>query len=222
VIPVGRKGLSDFDKEKDEWYYQPKVYVNRQDADSTYTELKNFRLGTNQRVEEELMDDKMIDELSKKEPEKRIKRLKNSPDEKYFNDGPVKMQDADETSGFFDGKTHLLKEEIEDINCNLKKRAKIEKESGDSIDFEIIEVKRHLHEIYTWKMGDKSTIEFIRMEFLKQLASLYREKRSNCLSYWKDSVFEKRDRRELLFEYKSLTWATDLTFEKRTGGKKKA
>ena len=89
----------------------------------------------------------------------------------------------------------------------------IEKESGYSIDFEIKEVKRHLHEIYTWKKGDKSTIEFIRMEFLKQLASLYREKRMNGLSFWKDNVFEKRDRRNLVFEYKELTWMDGLAFE---------
>lgn len=219
---MGRKGLSDFDKEKDEWYYQPKIYVDRQDTDSTYNELKEFRLRTSKEADEELMDDGMLDELSKKEPGKSVKRLKDSPDKRHFKDEPVKIQELEESGGFFDGKTQLLKEEIEDINRNLEKRARIEKESGDSIDFEIKEVKRHLHEIYTWKKGDKSTIEFIRMEFSKQLASLYREKRSNCLSYWKDSVFEKRDRRELLFEYKSLSWTNDLAFEKRTGGKKKA
>jgi hypothetical protein len=95
--------LTQFDMEKDEWYYQPDIYINRQDADPTYNELKDFRL-----------------------------------------------------------------------------------------------------------------------EFLKQLAFLYREKLSNCLSYWKDSVFEKKDWRNLLLEYKSLSWTNDLAFEKRTGGKKKA
>jgi hypothetical protein len=216
-----RKRLSQFDMEKDEWYYQPKIYVNRQDVDSTYSELKNFRLWGNQGAEDELMDDRMVAELSKKEPEKRVKGLKVSPDEKQSQDSMGKVQETDGGGGFFDGKTQLLKDEIEDINRNLEKRAKIEKESGSLIDFEIKEVQRHLHEIYTWKKGDKSTIEFIRMEFLKQLASLYRERRSSCLSYWKDSVFEKKDRRNLLFEYKSLSWANDLAFEQRTGGESK-
>ncbi|MGD2084555.1 MAG: hypothetical protein PVH61_00075 [Candidatus Aminicenantes bacterium] len=219
---MGRKTLTKFDMEKDEWYYQPKIYINRQDADSTYSELKNFRLWANQGAEEELMDDRMVAELSKKEPGQRIKRLKVSPDEKQSQDGMGKVREADGTDGFFDGKTQLLKDEIEDINRNLEKRVKIKEEFGYSIDFEIKEIKRHLHEIYTWKKGDKSTIEFIRMEFLKLLAALYREKRSNCLGYWKDSVFEKRDRRELLFEYKSLAWTNDLASEKKAGGEEKS
>ncbi len=209
-----------FNMEKDQWYYQPQIYVNRKDTDTTYSELKNFRLWANQGAEEDLMDDRMVAELSKKESERRTKRLKVSPDEKQSQDSIGKVLETGGTDGFFDGKTQLLKEEIEDINRNLEKRIKIKEESGYSINFEIKEIKRHLHEIYTWKKGDKSTIEFIRMEFLKLLAALYREKRSNCLGYWKDSIFEKRDRRELLFEYKSLVWTNDLNSEERTGGEK--
>jgi hypothetical protein len=133
----------------------------------------------------------MISEFSKEEPGQPVKSLKSSPNEGQSQDSMGKMLEADGFGGFFDGKTQLLIDEIEDINRNLGKRVKIEKDSGSLIDFEIKEVKRHLHEIYTWKNGDKSTIEFIRMEFLKQLASLYREKRSNCLSYWKDQQFRK-------------------------------
>jgi hypothetical protein len=40
VVSVVRKNLMKFDMEKSEWYYQPKIYINRQDADSTYNELK--------------------------------------------------------------------------------------------------------------------------------------------------------------------------------------
>lgn len=222
-LAVVRKNLMKFNMEKDQWYYQPKIYVNRKDADSTYSELKEFRLSVNQGAEEELMDDRMVAELSenKKETGKRIKRLKLTPDDKQSQDSMGKVQEADVTDGFFDGKTQLLKEEIEDINRNLEKRVKIKEESGYSIDFEIEEIKRHLHEIYTWKKGEKSTIEFIRMEFLKLLAALYREKRSNRLGYWKDSVFEKRDRRELLFEYKSLVWTDDLASGKKAGGERR-
>ncbi len=220
---MGRKGLSDFDKEKDVWYYQPKIYVNRQDADSTYTGLEDFKAAIKPGAEEELIEDRLITEFLKEEPaEKTVKRMAGTPAENKPQDSPGKVSETFESGGFFDGKTQLLKDEIADINRNLEKRARIEKDSGCEIEKEIEEVKRHLHEICTWKKGDKSTIEFIRMEFIKQLASLYREKRSNCLSYWKDSVFEKKDRRTLLFEYISLSWTNDLAFEKGTGGEKTA
>ena len=212
---MARKTLTKFDMEKDEWYYQPKIYIDRQDTDSIYNELKEFRLGINQGTEEELVEDNMLPEFSKEEDEqdRPAKKLSKPPAEQNSQKTLNKPSKGGKEDGFFDGKVVLLKEEIEDINRNLEERKKIEKESGYSIDFEIKEVKRHLHEIYTWKKGDKSTIEFIRMEFLKQLASLYREKRMNGLSFWKDNVFEKRDRRNLVFEYKELTWMDGLAFE---------
>lgn len=220
---MGRKTLTKFDMEKDEWYYQPKIYINRQDADSTYSELKEFRLNMDQRAEEELIEDNLLSEFSKEEEEQECstKKLSRPPAKQNFQKPLNKTLKDGKEDGFFDEKVNLLKDEIEDINRNLEKRKKIEKESGYSIDFEIKEVKRHLHEIYTWKKGDKSTIEFIRMEFHKQLASLYREKRMNGLSFWKDNVFEKRDRRNLVFEYKSLIWMDVFAFENRAGGNKK-
>jgi hypothetical protein len=206
--------------EKDEWYYQPKIYVDRQDADSTYNELKEFRLGINQEAEEELIKDNLLSEMSKEEEERSTKKLNGPLAEQNSQVPSKKIHKSGKEDGFFDGKVSLLKEEIEDINRNIEKRETIEKESCYSIDFEVKEVKRHLHEIYTWKKGDKSTIEFIRMEFHKQLASLYREKRMNGLSFWKDNVFEKRDRRNLVLEYKSLIWMDGFTFE--NGKRRKA
>jgi hypothetical protein len=154
--------------------------------------------------------------------EQAVKRLKQNPKDQDSKGAFLKEPVAVKADGIFEDKLKILKEEIEDINRNLDERAKLEAESAGTIDSEIREVERHLHEIYTWKKGDKSTIEFIRMEFLKQLGALNREKRMGRLNFWKDWVFEKRDRRCLVFDYKSLVWMNDLASEKPKGGGKEA
>lgn len=205
-----KKGLSDFDKEKDEWYYQPKIYVNRKDSNSLYYELKEFSISLSNEASSDLDIDRLLSEFSKEETEEPVKKMPGKPQEQDFKGTLEKKLDNGIAGGFFEEKLKILKDEIEDINRNLEDREKIEKISGDSIDGEIREVKRQLHEIYTWKQGEKSTIEFMRMEFLKQLASLNRERRQSGLGFWKDRVFEKKDRRNLLIEYKSLNWTGEF------------
>ncbi len=107
----------------------------------------------------------------------------------------------------------LLKDEIEDINRNVELRVKISKCLARCIESEKKILRGKLHELYTWKSADKATVETIRMELTRQLCVLNKEKRTNKLNLWKDKVFEKRDRRQLLFEYKSLSWMNDLAFK---------
>lgn len=199
-----------FDSEKDEWYYQPKIYINRKDPNSLYYDLKEFRISLSNETSDDLLEDNLLSEISKEETEESIKKLLGNSQGQDSKTILKKRLEAGKAGGFFEDKLKILKDEIEDINRNLDEREKIEKTSSDCIDGEIDEVKRQLHEIYTWKKGEKSTIEFIRMEFLKQLASLHREKRQSSLGFWKDRVFEKRDRRNLLLEYKSLDWMDAL------------
>lgn len=206
---MGRKSLTQFNTEKDEWYYQDKIYLNPKSEESLYNELKEFRQSLSKEEDDTFFIDCFDNLLTEGQ----------GGDETPGSTGEIHIEDSKGLSdrpddfnsgGFFDEKLKVLKDEIEDINRNLEEREKIEKISTDSIDTEIKEVKRQLDEIYTWKKGEKSTIEFIRMEFIKQLTSLYREKRQNTLGFWKDRVFEKRDRRNLLLEYKSLGWTDNL------------
>ncbi len=206
---MGRKILTKFDTEKDVWYYMEKLYIDPKNSDSLYNELKEFRQSLTKGVENDLIDGSFKEILEMDEQYEGLKKSKEPTSLQAAKNASIIHCDFNST-GFFDEKLQLLKKEIEDINRNLEERERIEKESASSIESEIDEVKRQLHEIYTWKKGEKSTIEFIRMEFLKQLASLNREKRQSGLGFWKDRVFEKRDRRNLLMEYKSLDWMDAL------------
>ncbi|MGD2091534.1 MAG: hypothetical protein PVH61_35505 [Candidatus Aminicenantes bacterium] len=208
-----RKSLSSFDSEKDSWYYQEKIYIDPKSDDSLYNELKEFRQSLTKELDTGINPVDYPDFFSEPEKDERNRRSTgNTPEE--HSTGAASKGDSLNTGGFFDGKLQLLREEIEDINRNLEERQTIEKQSEVSIDEEIEQVKQRLHDIYTWKEPSKQTIEFIRMDLLKQLASLNREKRQSGLGFWKDRVFEKRDRRNLLFEYKSLNWTGEFSRNK--------
>ncbi len=219
MIFLGRKNLTQFNAEKDEWYYQDKIYLNKQDSDSLYNELKEFRQSLTKKIDTELNP---VDypEFFSEQKEERVSK-KSTSQMPVKNSASTKPKpESLKTGGFFDGKLQLLKKEIEDININLKEREKIEVQSESLIDQEIEQLKQRLHEIYTWKEPNKQTIEFIRMDLLKQLASLNREKRQSGLGFWKDRVFEKKDRRNLLFEYKALNWTGEVSGKKHRGESK--
>jgi hypothetical protein len=227
VITLGKKSQtqSNFDAEKSVWYYQPQIYINSIGEGSLYNELKDFRESLSR--EDPLLSDsgfKLKDWLIDPEEEEERKRRSGviSDDLKIKSALSFEKQSKIGDTGFFYNKLELLKKEIEEINSDLSDRKEIENIHNDLIDKEINEIKLHLHEIYTHKnRGSDSTIEFIRLELTKLLASLYREKRSGNIGVWKDSVFEKKDRRELLFEYHSLKFTDNLTGKGLKGGAQK-
>lgn len=211
------KKLTLFDSEKDEWYYQPKIYINPKSNDSLYYKLKEFRVSLSKNASNELMEDNLLSGFSEEDKDKIKKGLRShfqKQDSKSILKNKLK---SGKTDAFFEEKLITLKEQIEQIKSNLQERSVIEKEFNDSINAEIEELNRQLHDISTWAKGDKATIEAIRLELLRQICTLNREKRVNSLNFWKDKVFELRDLRGLLFEYKSLRWMNELAFERLNG-----
>ena len=211
------KKLTLFDLEKDEWYYQDKIYVNPKNSNSLYYELKEFRVSLSNRTSDELMEDNLLPGFSKEETEQIIKSLRGHFQKQESKSILKNRLEPGRTDGFFEDKLITLREQIEQINKNLIERESIEKEFVETIDSEIDSLNKQLHEISTWAKGDKATIEAIRLELLRQIRALNREKRVNRINFWKDGVFELRDLRSLLFEYKSLKWMNELAFERLNG-----
>ena len=211
------KKLTLFDVEKDEWYYQDKIYINPKNSNSLYYELKEFRVSLSNQTSDESMEDNLLPGFSKEETEQILKSLRShfqKQDSKSILKNRLK---PGRTNGFFEDKLHTLREQIEQINRNLQERERMEREFNESIESEIKELNHQLHEISTWSKGDKATIEAIRLELLRQVRALNREKRVNRLNFWKDKVFELRDLRGVLFEYKSIKWMNELAFERLNG-----
>jgi hypothetical protein len=99
---MGRKILTQFDSEKDEWYYQDKIYIDPESSDSLYDELKEFRQSLSKeqddsffidRFNELLAEGQGYDEPGRPTGEIRIEKSKDIPD----------RPDDLNTGGFFDG-----------------------------------------------------------------------------------------------------------------------
>ncbi len=99
VIFVGRKGLTQFDSEKDEWYYQSKIYLDRVDNPSLYDDLKDFRLSLAEDVENDAINDNLKLLLDEDQQEERSGKP-NGPfyEEVPYTDGLKSMV---RQAGFF-------------------------------------------------------------------------------------------------------------------------
>ena len=190
--------------EKEEENHQSEFYPGESNDDSLYNELRELRESLSKEFSYGVIKENSSPGFSNEEPHKSPHRT--GMDSQGENAKSILKNSSEplKTVGFLEDKLEILKDEIEDINRNLEGREKIEKDFNDLLDEEIKELRRQLYEIPTWQKGDKKNLEFIKLELFRQICSLSREKRLNKLNFWKDKIFEKRERRNLIFEYKSL------------------
>jgi hypothetical protein len=196
------KKLSQFDVAKDEWYYQKKLYVNTRSTDSLYEELKEFRTGLAKSNPDDSGFTRLLEDLYEEDDYALLKKARKTQERTEAS--PVSSLPSTEAAGFLDLKLSLLREQIELAKANLRERKAIYEKSRLDVYYEIRRVKTELQDLYGWRKGEKATTDATKMELLRQMAALYREKRMNGLNHWKDLTIELRDLRALVAEYKSL------------------
>ncbi len=199
-----KKKSTNSNLEKEEKDYLTEFYPGWNNDDSLYNELKELRESLSKEFSYGVIRENSNLGFSKEEPEKSPQGTGRDSQGKSPNSILKNNLEPLKTVGFLEDKLEILKDEINDINRNLEGREKIEKDFNDLLDGEIEELRRQLYEIPTWQKGDKKNLEFIKLELFRQICSLSREKRLNKLNFWKDRILEKRERRNLIFEYKSL------------------
>lgn len=205
-----KKKSTNSNLEKEEKDNLTEFYPGQNDDDSLYNELKELRESLSKEFSYRAIRENSIPGFSKEEPEKTPQSPGSDSQGKGSKSILKNSSEPLKTVGFLEDKLEILKDEIEDINRNLEGREKIEKDFNDLLDAEIEELRRQLYEIPTWQKGDKKNLEFIKLELFRQICSLSREKRLNKLNFWKDKILEKRERRNLIFEYKSLKSMNDI------------
>jgi len=212
-----KKKLSSFDSEKDEWYYQPKIYINPKSAESLYDESLEFRSSLSR-------------DLSKKIVSHLDSFLENGNNER--KNGKLKRRNGDnsgmaallKTNGkirkpiisFFSDKAKVLREELEKINRDVEARKKIHDEVKEDVCKDVKEIRRLLHEISLYSPGTKHSIDLRRMDLEREMIGLGKELRLSKLTLWKDIVSLRHEMREILFEYQALKRMAELV---ENGGK---
>lgn len=205
LLPVNltKKRLSSFDSEKDEWYYQEKLYVNTRTPDSLYEELKEFRAAPSGEDNDDATFKRLMEDLYDEDERALLKKTRKE-NERAGTSVVACPPPSVEALGFLDLKLSLLRGQIEVSKANLRERKALYERSRLDVYYEIKRLKAELQDLYGWRRGERATIDASKMELLRQMAALYRDKRMNWLNHWKDLTVELRDLRTLIAEYKSL------------------
>jgi len=210
------KKLTLFDVEKDEWYYQPKIYINHRSEDDLYSETIEFRSSLSRDMSRKFLED--LDSFLEEDDEPKKGKSKSR---KNNNSGIGRLLRSNgklkkPVISFFSDKARVLKEEIEKINQDMDKRKKIHKEAQCNIKKDAKEVERLLFEISLYSPGTKHSIDIRRIDLERESLGLGKELRLSRISLWKDLVFLRRELREILFEYSALQRMAELV---ENGGK---
>jgi len=204
------KKLELFDTEKDEWYYQPKIYINPRSEDDLYSETIEFRSSLSRDMSKKFLED--LDSFLEEDDEPKKGKSKSR---KNNNSGIGRLLKSNgklkkPVVSFFSDKARVLKEEIEKINRDICVRRKIQRNSNQEIGKDLKQVRRLLHEISLYAPGMKHSIDIRRMDLEREIIGLSKELRTSKLLLWKDIVFLRRELREIIFEYQALKRMSEL------------
>ncbi|MFX1517258.1 MAG: hypothetical protein ACFFC6_13220 [Promethearchaeota archaeon] len=123
----------------------------------------------------------------------------------YKIDLGIESKPLESEEFFFSDKIELIKQAITEIISEMKTRQALNRVFIHRIDSIIDNFTHELNELKHWTLGNNASIETRRIHLEKELLQLEKEKRSNNLSCWKDLLWLKKDLREAVIEYKSLT-----------------
>lgn len=205
-----KKKLGLFDTEKDEWYYQPKIYINPRSADPLYSDTIEFKSSLSRDLSKKLLDelDSLLEEEDKADKGRAKKRNnRNSGLGKLLNSNQKLRKPV---ISFFSDKAKVLKEEIEKINKDMEARKKLDSDFFTLIHEDTKEIRRLLHELSLYSPGTKHSIDIRRIDLERETIGLRKELRISKLSLWKDLVFLRRELREIIFEYQALKRMSEL------------
>lgn len=202
------KKLTQFNAEKDQWYYQPKIYINTRSLDSLYSESIEFKSSLSRDLSRKLVSD--LDSFLEEEDETikpRGRKKVNSGIGKILrNNGKLRKP----VVSFFSDKAKVLRDEIERINSDADARKKLQCKIEKRIKKDKDELDRLLLEISLYAPGMKHSIDIRRIDLERESLGLGKELRISKISLWRDLVMLRRELREIVFEYQALKRMAEL------------
>lgn len=203
-----KKKLIQFDSEKDEWYYQPKIYINRKSGEPLYSETIEFKSSLSRDLSSKFVQELDLLLEDENEPEKgKPKKSKNNGIGKILN-GNQKLRKP--VISFFSDKAATISREIDKLNRYIETRKAIHKKSAESVTEDIESLSRFLKEIGLYAPGTKHSIDIRRLDLKREMLGLRKELRIAEISLFKDILFLRNTQREMIFEYQALKRMSEL------------
>jgi hypothetical protein len=125
-------------------------------------------------------------------------------EEELFN-YPVQNTDtSDLYAEFFESKLSSLRRQIREIDIELGARQSIHRQLVEEIDHQVLSASLFLNQLKHWAIGYRVGVDMERNLWERKIGDLTKEKRSERVRLWRDSVRVNEDRRELTKEYEEL------------------
>jgi len=109
-----------------------------------------------------------------------------------------------ELAGTFEERLRILKEAIEEIDSEIGVRIGLSKAQQEDLTVSRDWVVGKINRFENWQFGYKPSVDFRRTALERELLGIYREARAERQRTFSDIVGFKKERRNLLMEYKSL------------------
>lgn len=111
---------------------------------------------------------------------------------------------SDLYSEFFKTKLASLGKQIQEIDIDLEARQIIHRQLVEEIDHQVLSASLFLNQLKHWAIGYRVGVDMERNLWERRIGDLTKEKRSEMVRLWRDSLRVKEDRRELSKEYEEL------------------
>jgi len=104
----------------------------------------------------------------------------------------------------------LLKERIEELIADIRKREKLEEETLEKAGTEDAGLQFLLDQVRTWSLGNYPSVDMRRTNLEREILALKKAGWDEQLRCWRDLVMLKKELREALEEYHLIASAEDL------------
>jgi hypothetical protein len=104
----------------------------------------------------------------------------------------------------------LLKERIEELIADIRKREKLEGQMLEKVDVENAGLEFLLGQVRTWSLGNYPSVDMRRTNLEREIIALKKAGWDERLRCWRDLVMLKKELREALEEYHLILSAEGL------------
>lgn len=104
----------------------------------------------------------------------------------------------------------LLKERIEELIADIRKREKLEEDTLEKAEIESTDLEFLLGQVRTWSLGNYPSVDMRRTNLEREILTLKKAGWDERLRCWRDLVMLKKELREALEEYHLILSAEGL------------
>ena len=179
--------------------------------------LRDYRKSLNSHKSSTLADAEEEDEFrgldltfDEAEPNRHFPASGFKPVSEHDNAGGKRLNPSPVLGATLSQRKKLLKERIEELVTDIRKREKLEEETLEKAGIEGEGLEFLLGQVRTWSLGNYPSVDMRRTNLEREILALKKVGWDERLRCWRDLVMLKKELREALEEYHLVVSAESL------------